>query len=97
MCVYIGLPDSLLSRFDLLFILLDHVEESHDKRISNYVLRVHRYRGIEEADALGEDDVPAQEQDSGEPTVMYDKFDKHLHGSKGTKKKSKMYPLSDCL
>jgi len=78
----IGLPDSLLSRFDLLFILLDHVEESHDKRISDHVLRVHRYRGIEEVDALGDDDAPAQEQDSEEPTVMYDKFDKHLHGSK---------------
>jgi DNA replication licensing factor MCM3 len=77
----------------LLFILLDHVEESHDKRISDHVLRVHRYRGIEEADALGEDDVPAQEQDSGEPTVMYDKFDKHLHGSKGTKKKGKKVHL----
>ena len=39
----IGLPDSLLFCFDLLFILLDHVEESHDKRISDHVLRVHRY------------------------------------------------------
>ena len=78
----IGLPDSLLSRFDLLFILLDHVEESHDKRISDHVLRVHRFRGIEEADALADDDVVPAEHESLEATTMYDKFDKYLHGSK---------------
>ena len=58
----IGLPDSLLSRFDLLFILLDHVEESHDKRISDHVLRQHRYRGIEEKDALADEDMQHQVQ-----------------------------------
>ena len=82
----IGLPDSLLSRFDLLFILLDHVEEAHDKRISDHVLRVHRYRGAEGEDALADDDLPQQDAESDEPTVMYDKFDKHLHGSKESAK-----------
>lgn len=40
----IGLPDSLLSRFDLLFIVLDHMDKSIDLHIAEHVLRMHRYR-----------------------------------------------------
>ena len=42
--------DSLLSRFDLLFILLDSVDEESDRKISDHVVRVHQYRDPREAD-----------------------------------------------
>ena len=40
----IGLPDSLLSRFDLLFIVLDQLDPILDKRISEHVVKSHQYR-----------------------------------------------------
>ncbi|KAL6957794.1 MCM DNA helicase complex subunit [Sarracenia purpurea var. burkii] len=40
----IGLQDSLLSRFDLLFVMLDQVDKETDERISDHVVRMHRFR-----------------------------------------------------
>jgi DNA replication licensing factor MCM3 len=40
----IGLPDSLLSRFDLLFIVLDQLDPVSDRRLSEHVIRSHQYR-----------------------------------------------------
>merc|ERR1712087_278006 len=46
----IGMQDSLLSRFDLVFILLDTVDLESDRMISDHVVRVHRYRSPREVD-----------------------------------------------
>ena len=40
----IGLQDSLLSRFDCLFIMLDVADPDSDRRIADHVVRMHRYR-----------------------------------------------------
>lgn len=48
----IGLPDSLLSRFDLLFIVLDHMDVEIDREISEHVLRMHRYRNPGDDDGM---------------------------------------------
>ena len=40
----IGMPDSLLSRFDLLFVILDEKDPDNDRRIAERVIANHRYQ-----------------------------------------------------
>ncbi|KAG1963688.1 DNA replication licensing factor MCM3 [Pimephales promelas] len=88
----IGLQDSLLSRFDLLFIMLDQMDPEQDREVSDHVLRIHRYRDPHEQDgqalALGgaidalatEDPNVVQEEE--EELQVYEKHNPLLHGSK---------------
>lgn len=51
----IGLPDSLLSRFDLIFVVLDEKDPEIDRQIAQRVTKNHRYmnpNGASEADFL---------------------------------------------
>ncbi|XP_035210983.1 zygotic DNA replication licensing factor mcm3-like [Stegodyphus dumicola] len=88
----IGLQDSLLSRFDLLFIMLDKMDPESDREIADHVVRMHRYRKPGEmdgeplpihsaADFLATKDPDAEEEQE-ENTPIYEKFDALLHGSK---------------
>uniref|UniRef100_A0A8C1I7F0 DNA replication licensing factor MCM3 n=1 Tax=Cyprinus carpio TaxID=7962 RepID=A0A8C1I7F0_CYPCA len=91
----IGLQDSLLSRFDLLFIMLDQMDPEQDREISDHVLRMHRYRDPHEqdgaafalggaVDALATED-PDVTQEEEEELQVYEKHNPLLHGSKKLK------------
>lgn len=88
----IGLQDSLLSRFDLLFIMLDQMDPEQDREISDHVLRMHRYRDPHEQEGAamalgGTVDVLATEDpdaavEEHEELQVYEKHNNLLHGSK---------------
>ncbi|XP_055614180.1 DNA replication licensing factor Mcm3 [Uranotaenia lowii] len=86
----IGLQDSLLSRFDLLFVMLDVIDSDHDRMISDHVVRMHRYRNPKEQDGdvlpMGVSAVDMlstinPETRDDKETPMYEKYDPLLHGN----------------
>uniref|UniRef100_A0A8C7YE09 DNA replication licensing factor MCM3 n=1 Tax=Oryzias sinensis TaxID=183150 RepID=A0A8C7YE09_9TELE len=93
----IGLQDSLLSRFDLLFIVLDQMDPEQDREVSDHVLRMHRYRDPREqegtamalggtVDVLTTED-PDAAADEREELQIYEKHNVLLHGSRRKKDK----------
>lgn len=91
----IGMQDSLLSRFDLLFIMLDEHDRENDTKISDHVVRIHRYRAPNELD--GEPAVlntnanflstMQNDRDEGEKTEMFEKHNPLLHGGRSVRDK----------
>merc|ERR1712142_1052824 len=92
----IAMPDSLLSRFDLLFVILDTSEPELDREIADRVIRNHRYRDPSqqdgepihidnEADRLTT--LNDDEDENETQTKMYEDHNEFLHGKKkrGTK------------
>ena len=87
----IGLQDSLLSRFDVIFILLDKNNEENDGKIADHILKVHRYRNPREQDGeplsinVGADFLTTANLDEKEKegdTPIYEKFDALLHANR---------------
>lgn len=94
----IGLQDSLLSRFDLLFVMLDVINPDTDNMIADHVVRMHRYRDPKEADgevlSMGSSYADSlafvsNKDENKKETELYEKYDPLLHG-KSRKRQDKI-------
>jgi DNA replication licensing factor MCM3 len=88
----IGLPDSLLSRFDLLFVILDEKDPESDRRIAERVITNHRYQAANNEQPVFNyltDDVVIEPElsmlkDEGKGTSMFEKGIANAKTSKAT-------------
>ncbi|KAI5671241.1 hypothetical protein M9H77_11605 [Catharanthus roseus] len=82
----IGLPDSLLSRFDLLFIVLDQMDPGIDRQISEHVLRMHRFRSTNDG-GLDGGSLREQEDETDTNSTVFVKYNRMLHGRRESRKR----------
>lgn len=91
----IGMQDSLLSRFDLLFIMLDEHNRENDGLIGEHVIRMHRFRPSNELDGeptsqnINANFLTTMQSDKndGEKTAMFEKHNPLLHGKRGMRER----------
>ncbi|GIL50949.1 hypothetical protein Vafri_7014 [Volvox africanus] len=82
----VNLPDSLLSRFDMLFVVLDSMNDERDRQVALHVLRQHQYRppGDDGRGATMQETIHDRrlslDQDPDDPKIWL-KIDTRLHGA----------------
>lgn len=89
----IGLPDSLLSRFDLLFVMLDEKDPENDRKIAERVIQNHRYQSANNEqptfnyfndDVVIEPEILDDKKNDGKGTTVYEKINTKLHNKNQT-------------
>lgn len=78
----IGLPDSLLSRFDLLFVVLDQMDPQTDRMIANHVILGHRYRSENGGAGHDSDYDDDSDDDMDDKEKIHSVWQRNRHGSR---------------
>ncbi|KAJ3113873.1 MCM DNA helicase complex subunit [Phlyctochytrium bullatum] len=83
----IALPDSLLSRFDLIFVVLDNLGPEHNRSIADHIIRLHQYvpPGLEEGRPVNDNTIAglyslnSDQTDDVHRDDVFLKYNKLLH------------------